>query len=200
MTLLFDRKYSLIIGKPVVNVTVPKSIALKDSFTATEWQSGSDWVKSNSGGALEITDLQMSAKIQGSANASGGANTSTITVHNMASSTRELVEVVGNYIILKAGYAQDEELKVIFTGQVSSFETRREGADLITVFQCSDAYTPNNSVRVSKKFIKGNTWKDVIDYLVGAYQSNGVPLGEFISDWTDAEFNSRTNEIGRAHV
>lgn len=208
MSLLFDRKYRLTIGHPDIvttgtlplfmstggtntpNITtrIDKEI-LKDGYTKTNWQSGSDWIKTDPEEAALITDLQITANIAGSSNTSGGTSSTTISIFNMSDATRDIVELTNNYVILEAGYAQDEELKMIFSGQVTNFETKRRGQDLVTILQCSDAYTPNNSVRVSKYFPKTQTYADLIEYLITAYKENGVPLGEFTKKW-ESSFNS----------
>lgn len=184
MTLLFNRKYTLTIGLPDRFPEVPRSIALKEAFTATEWQSGSDWLKTTvEGTAVEITDLQVIANIRSTSNSSNSSTSTTVKIYNMASSTRDIVERINNYIILQAGYEQDEELTMVFSGQVTDFETTREGQNLVTTLKCSDAYSPNNSVRVSKNFKKDQTYSEVIQYFIEAYAENGVPLGDFVDDW-----------------
>jgi hypothetical protein len=192
MSLLFDRKYLLTVGKPDNIVTFSNPAPLVDGFTNTGWQSGTDWLKSTTKDAAEITDLQLETSIKGTSNDSKSASATTIKIYNLSTFTRHIVERINNYVILQAGYEQDPELNLIFSGQVSNFETVREGQNLVTTLYCTDAYAPDNSVRVSKKFVKGQTWGDVLKYLIDAYSQNGVPLGDYVADWSSAiDHNSR---------
>ena len=85
---------------------------------------------------------------------------------------------------MSAGYAQDEELRLIFVGQVETVDTVKQGKDLVTTLRCKDGQTPTNSVRVSKSFPRTNTYGDVIDYLVGVYAENGVATGEVVTSYS----------------
>lgn len=195
MTLLFDRKYKLTIGKPkTVTYTVSPQKPLDESFTQVGWQSGDDWRTTTAKDALLITDLQITASIKNTSNNSSASGGSTvIEVYNLSSSSRELIERTNNYIILEAGYAEDEELVMIFSGQVETCYTDRKGQDLITTLTCKEGYSPNNSVRFSKTFNKGLTYADILYSLAGAYADNGIPTGEIIDDWGEDANVNRTN-------
>jgi len=198
MTLLFDRKYKLSIGQPdtIQGVLVSRP-TLKDASTKIYWQSLEDWRTIKTKDAVAITDLQMQASISGTSNNSStsGGNSTTIKIYNMAKATRAIVERVNNYVILEAGYAQDEELPLIFSGQVMTVDTTREGQDLITVLQCKEGYSPNNSIKVSKKFDKEDTYGNVITYLAGVYKDNGIATGDLVNDWGEGINDDRSNPL-----
>ena len=198
MTILFDRKYKLSIGQPdtIKGVLVSRP-TLKEASTKIYWQSLEDWRTVKVKNAVAITDLQMQASISGTSNnssTSGGSST-TIKIYNMAKATREIVERVNNYVILEAGYAQDEELPLIFSGQVESFDTTREGQDLVTTLLCKEGYSPNNSIKVSKKFDKDTTYGDVINYLASVYEDNGIATGDIVIDWSEGEHTGRVSPL-----
>ena len=186
MTLLFDRKYSLTIGLPsnLVEVDIFKP-PLKDGVTKAEFQNNEDWRTLSVKRAVQITDLQIQANIKGNSNSTSNTSKTTISIYNLSKATREIIAKTNNYVILEAGYVQDQQLEMVFSGQVESHKTTRQGQDLITEFTCTDAYTPNNYLKVSKKFTRDETYGDVLNYLVGLYKDNGIPTGDFIDDWAD---------------
>lgn len=198
MTLLFDRKYRLSIGSSdtLEGVLVSRP-TLKGASTKIYWQSLEDWRTVKTKNAVLITDLQMKASISGTSNNSStsGGSATTIKIYNMAKSTRAIVERVNNYVILEAGYAQDKELPLIFSGQVMAVETTREGQDLITILQCKEGYSPNNSIKVSKKFDKEDTYGDVISYLATIYEDNGIATGDIVIDWSEGGHTGRVSPL-----
>lgn len=201
MTLLYDRRYNLTIGLPEeipsIGFFAPAGTfkdPLKDDFTQATWQPVADWRTSTTKNAVLITDMQISANIKGTANSSAPTGgTTTIKVLNLSQQTRDIVERVNNYIILEAGYEQDEALPILFSGQIETVYTEREGMDLVTTINCKEGYSPNNSIKISKSFKKDQTYGDVIAFLANAYAQNGVPTGEIVDDWGESTSASRTN-------
>lgn len=192
MGLLFDRKYSLTIADPTKNDSAIKNVPdylllqkasektpISEGTLDTIEQTSADWRTSSKNGVV-IDDLQITASIKGNANTSSNSNSSIIKIFNLSKQTRGVIEKKGNYVILRAGYAQDEELRIIFVGQVEEFETARQGSDLVTTLKCIDGQMPTNSVRISKKFSRDNTYGDVINYLVDTYERNGIARGDVV--------------------
>lgn len=176
---LLKRKYKLTIGLPKI-VTITSRQVVEDevfgnSFIPKEYDYRT--VKLN---AVEITDLDIEAKIV-STTSSGGKSNTTLSIYNMSEETREIVERVNNYVILEAGYASDPELKVIFTGQVSGFSTRNQGEGLVTQLVCKDGYIPQNTLRVDKTFPEGTKLNKIFQYIIKQYNNSGIPLGNFVS-------------------
>lgn len=202
MGLLFDRKYSLTIADPTRGDSaiknVPEYLLLQNASEAkpisegtldTIEQTSADWRTSSKNGVV-IDDLQITASIKGSANTSSNSNSSIIKVFNLSKQTRGIIEKKGNYVILRAGYAQDEELRIIFVGQVEEFETSKQGSDLVTTLKCIDGQMPTNSVRISKKFSRDVTYGTVMNYLVDTYERNGIARGDImLGGWLYAPSN-----------
>src|SRR5574343_1219053 len=61
-------------------------------------------------------------------------------IWNLASSTRKQVELIGNVLILKAGYAEDVGQVQIFAGTVIRSLTTREGPDCVTSLELQDGF------------------------------------------------------------
>ncbi len=187
MTLLFDRKYKLTVGLPSLDVeNIRKSLSiLSEGITPFKFSSSEDWRTLISKRAVEITDLNIVADIKGTSNSTSSSTNTTIKIYNMCPETITIVAQTNNYVILEAGYAQDGKLPMLFSGQVQSHSTVKEGRDLITTLVCKDGYTPNNYVKISKKFDKEDTYGDVLTYLVAQYNSIGIATGDYIVDWAD---------------
>lgn len=199
MSLLFDRKYSLTVGFPKnteVSGYSEASPLSEGSYRVLE-EASTDTRTSLIDG-VEINDLQIDVEIKSNSSNSSNTAHSTIKVYNLSSKTRELIESKGNYIILRAGYAQDiiddpvEDLPIVFVGQIEEFDTTKEGHDLVTVLYCSDGQYLLDAVRVSKKFGSLGSpasYGDIIEYLVGVYEENGVSRGDIITTWVEQPNN-----------
>lgn len=186
MSLLYDRKYRLVVGRPdniiytgdnnlnVGVVDTIKGFPIYDINYRTE-----------EGEGVELTDLQIIADVAGNSNTGKQAGC-VLKIYNLSDETRAIIENENNYVLLEAGYAQDEELKLIFSGQIFSFSTEKQGVDTVTTVYCKDGFTPNNGIRVSKTFPKKTqvnggdrytTYEDVLLSLVDIFKQNGIPTG-----------------------
>lgn len=179
MSLLFDRKYNLTIGTPTTVVYTGETSEIVENGTVDVRDEFVTDYRLTDVNAVEITDLQIEADIKGNSNSSAGANSHTacIKIYNLSDDTRAIIERVNNYVILNAGYAQDPELKMVFTGQVASFETQRHGQNLITILYCKDGYTPVNGMRIAKAYPENTTYGDIFTDIAKIYANNGIPTG-----------------------
>lgn len=178
MALTLKRKYKLTIGLPPTETIFTPIVSEAEVFGANLIPREGDY-RTITLNAVELTDHDITATISSKAASSSNANT-VLYIYNLAPETLEIVEKINNYVILEAGYAEDEELKVVFTGQVSSFSTDRQGQDLVTTLTCSDGYIPNNTIRLSKTFPENTTANTVMEYLIQRYKDSGVALGQYV--------------------
>lgn len=179
MAALLKRKYKLTIGTPRVETIISKVVTEQEVFGNLLIPTEQDY-RTIKGGAVAITDLDITATI--SAKSSNGGNSGTVlNIYNLSPETLQTVEQNNNYIILEAGFSSDKELRIIFTGTVSNVYTSRQGRDLVTSLTCADGYIPNNSVRLSKTFPEYTTANKVFEYLIQQYKAVGVPLGQYVS-------------------
>ena len=189
MTLLYDRKYSLKVGLPpyAKEISLP-SDPLKDGTTTSFFPSNEDFRVEYIKRAVEITDLQMQCDIKSTSANSSNTSQTIISLYNLHPSTLDIIAQANNYVILEAGYAEDLQLEMIFTGQVETHNTTKKGQDVVTELTCSDAYTPNNYVKISKKFTRDQTYGDVLTYLADQYKANGITTGDLVKDWADIDY------------
>lgn len=173
------RKYKLTIGTPSTETIFTPIVSEAEVFGANLIPSERDY-RTVTLNAVEITESDISATISSKASSSSNANT-VLSIYNLAPETLDIVERVNNYVILEAGFAGDDELKVVFTGQVSSFSTDRQGQDMVTTLTCSDGYIPNNTIRLSKMFPENTTANTVMEYLIQRYKDSGVALGQYVA-------------------
>ncbi len=181
---LLKRKYSLVIGEPPVT-TITSKVVTEDEVIGNLLIPNEQDYLTVTRNAVEITESDLTARIVSKANSSAGATT--LKLYNLASETLDIVEKVNNYVILKAGYYSDEEIGIVFSGQVKSFSTRTEGQDTVTELTCGEGYIPNNSLRVVKSFPEKTTADKVLRYIIARYQDSGVPLGQYTAQVADSE-------------
>ncbi len=178
MSLLYDRKYSLIVGKPKTIIYTGQNTTINlATINAVERNEYVTDYRLEDGSAVEITDLQIMADVAGSANSSNQAGC-VIKILNLSEDTLNIIQEANNYVILSAGYAQDEELKMLFSGQVFDYSTDKQGENVVTTLKCKEGYTPTNAVRIAKKFAAGLTYADVLLNLANEYARNGIPIAQ----------------------
>lgn len=134
MTALFERKCSLLVGKPPTNYVelLP--------------------------GALEITDLRMQFRVEKTL--SKEPNTCEVTVTNLSEKSRAQIQGKGLKVILQAGYPGT--IAQIFAGDARFAESTRSGADWLTKIQCGDGERAYQFARVNESFSSGAKVLDVL--------------------------------------
>lgn len=192
-TEVFGRKYALFIGtldKLVANETVEDILNKPDltdrvvggSLRKNSDQEGyRDYVSlPPEGNGIEITDLHIETNVELRANAKSSVSSASVSIRifNMSKNTQKKIKAEDT-VILRAGYEQDEELPLIFAGQIVTIKTRREGVNVVTTLSCGDSFTPRKNLRVSKSYPRGTSKKDIIQDLLNQAADYGVPTGQF---------------------
>jgi hypothetical protein len=173
-----------VIGEPPVTTITSKVVTEEEVIGNLLIPNEQDYLTVTKN-AVEITESDLQARVGSKANGSSG--TTTLKLYNLSSETLDIVEKVNNYVILKAGYYSDEEIGIVFSGQVKSFTTKTEGQDTVTELVCGEGYIPNNSLRVVKSFPEKTTADKVLRYIIARYQESGVPLGQYTAQVSDNE-------------
>lgn len=119
------------------------------------------------GKGVTITDLRISFSIE--KGATKNPNKCTCRIYNMSKATRELVQVVGNVLILKAGYRQDIGAQTIFTGTITRYLTVKEGPDWVTELEMMDGLLEFRDAKVSLSFAPGVQAVDVLRNVAGKF-------------------------------
>lgn len=119
------------------------------------------------GKGVTITDLRISFSIE--KGATKNPNKCTCRIYNMSKATRELVQVVGNVLILKAGYRQDIGAQTIFTGTITRYLTVKEGPDWVTELEMMDGLLEFRDAKVSVSFAPGVQVVDVLRNVAGKF-------------------------------
>lgn len=192
---VFGRRYSLIIGRfdqliPKIKENLFDNLAIR---LASGIPSGIATVDSGyldfntiPASFIEITDLQMTAKI-----VSNKENTSPATLQVYNLHPRDVANIKqDDLVILKAGYKQDvtkiqtsvgegfeQDLPVLFVGQVVRVTTTRDNNDIVTEIICGDSITVKKNVKVTASWPPGTTRLKVIQDLVKIAAGNGIPTG-----------------------
>jgi len=149
--------------------------------------------------AKVISSLHIEAEINYSTNKTASNNQpASVKIYNLSPSTQNFIRATG-IVFLKAGYeitdtfeeekqeggettnkTADTNLPLIFTGQIESVVTTKEGEDTVTTLLCKDLGFAQKVVKISKSFAKGHTYKKVIEELLSEANSKGLPTGHFI--------------------
>jgi hypothetical protein len=183
----YNRKYELTITRSTElfgqdALTVLNTVPTSPSTVLFEASEDYTAVSLNS---TIITDLQLEADIEGSNDTSGSdTRKATIKVYNLSSDTRTRICKKNNLVVLKAGYeSYEDELPIIFSGQVESFTTEKVGEDIVTTFICKDGYIPVTTTRVDIRVPAGKTYRDVYLALAAEWNKAGVATGKIVTDY-----------------
>ena len=183
----YNRRYSLKVSLPPEYKYIPESQDLfsgppLDNDYTPVFPSG-DYRRVRTDRALDIRELDIDVNIKGTNKSSGSDPIrAEISVFNASPETREILERENAIVILNAGYEDNEDnLPLIFSGQVQYSTTETKGTDIVTTMYCADGYTPLDSVRVSKGYYSG-TYEDVLKDLASIFSNNGIPKGRVVTN------------------
>lgn len=126
----------------------------------------------DTGKELEFTELRVAFDFVNTFE--GIPNTGNIKIYNTSTSSREILEKVGNSILLKAGY-NGENLDAI-SGKMLKAVTYKSGADIITELEIGDGVFALAGAYVSKVFNQYSTHIDILEETFGAFKSKGVDI------------------------
>jgi len=121
-------------------------------------------VKSDEGSPLQIFDingLRMSFAINKSL--SWSVNSGIIRVWNLNQKTRNLINDFGDEVELWAGYEDDSNLQLLYTGQTSAVGHQFTQPEIVSTFQCGDGNKYLNEMFSSFSFGADTPAKDVIN-------------------------------------
>lgn len=189
----YNRAYSLTIFTPSKSYTKEFGRHLKSEESDNLVEDGNadnPNAVSNNAVVLDTKDnlnpLNISVTSTSSSNSQGSDATNfEITIYNLSEETKNTICSNNNFVIFKAGYKYQEDedtLPMLFSGQIESYSTEKNGADTITKLICKTGYSPSNSVRVSLSIkpipksiaVKQITYQDVFDKLLSIWKQNGV--------------------------
>lgn len=98
---------------------------------------------------LRISALNIGFEIERSIDIS--SNTANFQIYNAKEQTRNEILKKGNNILLKAGYTDEDNLGLIFSGIITSSNSRKEASEWITEIQATDI--GNNTENILKETI-----------------------------------------------
>lgn len=140
-----------------------------------------------------FTDLRIVFDIKKTSNSE--PNKGKIQIYNLTKASQTLAEKKANgtlFLKLYAGYG--DKLETIFTGDINTSLTRRDGGDVITEFECGDGETQYQETVVNKSFSPGVNFKDVLST---AAKSFGLPINS-ISGVKDEQFINGLSVSGQS--
>lgn len=190
MAEVFNHRYELFVGKPSELIErhnaptgfegqIPATIKSPDNTISIATGGYVDYVTVPNGAKLITQPIQMEADVKYSiGNTPGTPQSATIKVFNLSDDTLNFIEATAA-VVLKAGYATDAELPVIFVGQVERAFTNRIGADNVTTLVCKEAANLLKAAKFVGSYPENQTYNFILLQLIKVFQDNGVPLGGF---------------------
>lgn len=149
-------------------------------------------VGESGGKGLELEGLRINFSIQ--KGATRNPNKCTVRIYNLSKESRAIVEVIGNVVILKAGYIDDSGASTIFTGNVIRYITTRENADFITELELKDGLLEFRDTKVSVSYSQGATGLQVIQDLAKRFN---LPVRKLPDDVKNKQYSDGFAFVGR---
>ena len=111
--------------------------------------------------SIEITNLRVAFSVEKTLTSE--PNPAVIRVWNLNSSNRNLItSKIYNRLSLSVAY-QDDELRMIYKGDITDVVTLRDGTDFITEMTCGDGHAAYTKAKVNKTLKAGSTDKDIMN-------------------------------------
>lgn len=202
MPVAFIHKYELVISDPSTLVKKLKEVgtgtpapaslqANTEDAIAGESSSGYSDYATATVDAITITDLQMEAEIKYSTKSnSKTAPPATFKIHNLDDNTRRKITAQSS-IILKAGYASQDEMPVIYIGQAIKVWSDRN----ITYINCGDGVNVIKNAKYNKTYPKGTSYEAIISDLLAQFAAKGIPQDTFTKSDRTAAIKKRGTPI-----
>lgn len=167
MTLLYDRRCSVLIGRPPGDNYV---LQIPD--------------------VLKIEGLRITFKIE--RDDKPQPNNLELTITNLSASSRAKLEEKGQRVVLNAGYA--DQVAQLYSGDLHQFSSRKIGTDWVTRILAGDGARAFQHARVNTSYAPGIKVADVVKGTIRALQTDpGTALqkaqelsGEFASGYVQA--------------
>jgi hypothetical protein len=174
----YNRIYNLSVIEQIV-----ENLAETTSFPLSSSEGYNfPYAETSNGSGVLVDDLQITASIKSLATTSDNSNTE-ITIYNASEATRAKLEIQNAYIILEAGY--EESVGIIFTGNILSYSTVKDGTNVVTTLVCATSEVPiktsRSSISYAPNYQNGN-YGDVIRDIVAQMKLGGVAEGVIVTD------------------
>lgn len=170
MSFNYNKKYELTI-ETVTKEDSPELIKLEQE--ASILAPNADLTSTTVNGVV-IEDLHMEANISlDTTTTSSNGNSAEIRIFNLSKENVDRITKLNTRVILKAGY-EESDFDVIFTGQVSDIETVRNNADVVTVLNCKDGWTPTSQIRYTNSFPKDTPFTDIFEDMIVNFEKHGI--------------------------
>jgi len=144
------------------------------------------------GKGVELDGLRFSFDIE--KGSTKNVNKCTVKVYNTRPETRSLIETIGNVLILKAGYEEQDGASAIFVGNVTRSLTVKEGADWITELELQDGFYEFRDSKITVSYDEGASAIDVLKDIASKFL---LPIRPLPSDLTDKQYPSGFSFVGR---
>lgn len=186
MSYNFKRAYSLIIGeRPKLSTAFDdldqsSLTALYNDLTNRKFELNNLNIPNQ---ALEISTLQFETRVSLSKDDKGQNQQATISVTNLDKETIDFISKKNSLLILKAGYENDNDLPIIYSGQVKAVDTVRRNSDLVTTITTSSGFTASTGVKISTSLINRPpenllNYADVFNHLAEIWKNSGVAISK----------------------
>lgn len=116
---------------------------------------------------LEISNLRIIFKVN--KNSETTANTAVISIYNLSNDTRNKLNKVYDTVILKAGYADGDGPKLLFSGNISQSYTKRQGSNLVTTINCGDGLKALVETKFNRGYSAGTSSWDILDDILKSF-------------------------------
>lgn len=125
--------------------------------------------------ALKITDLRIKFNVE--KDNIGTPNLAKISIYNLSRNSRSQIEEEFTKLVLNVGY--ENNVKLIFTGDILYLFHRKEGSNIITEIYAGDAQKSYLNSFFCKSYTSNVTYKEILEDVANSFE--GVTLGGILN-------------------
>jgi len=116
------------------------------------------------GKGVSIKDLRVKFTID--MDDSKETNTANLEIYNISQEMVGIIEEKNSSVILKVGYEDDENLAILYIGDIVEYEPEINGVDTITKITLKDGYIPLTKRKLSLSFKEGSNTKQILNKII----------------------------------
>jgi hypothetical protein len=98
-------------------------------------------------------------------NTKSNSNTARVEIYNLSEYTRNLIREFDDTVTVSAGYSEGYGNKLMFKGQITKINHKKELPDIISALECGDGIKKARETRASVSYEEGSKTRDIIQDL-----------------------------------
>lgn len=147
--------------------------------------------------ALNVTDLHVSFNVKKTTKPE--TNSCKVSIWNLNPEQRAKIHTTDGVMTLKAGYAQDTGLEVLYIGDIAFAEHQRQPPDIVTLLEGQDGFKAFSETRVSLSYKDGTGAKQILNDVLKQFNlATRTTVKQILAQIPDSQYVNGFSATGQA--